>query len=78
MELSLTVVGRAAAAIPSVWGEQDHNQAYELGELGEGVTQYSVDAFELSLAGRAILSYLKAGGLTHHSLSFHFCYTRNC
>ncbi|KAF8257392.1 hypothetical protein EI94DRAFT_1791826 [Lactarius quietus] len=58
------LVGAAAAVMPSAWsGEQDaqsHDQAFE---LGEGVSQYDVDAFGISLAGRAILSYLNAGGI---------------
>lgn len=56
-------VGTAAAVIPAAWtGDKDHDQAYE---LGEGVSQYDVDAFGISLAGRAILSYLKDGGQAH-------------
>ena len=38
---------------------EEYDQAYE---LGEGVTQYDVDAFGISLAGRAILAYLRDGG----------------
>ncbi|KAF8257490.1 hypothetical protein EI94DRAFT_1708952 [Lactarius quietus] len=57
------IVDAAAAVIPSAWGgpqeAQEHDQAFE---LGEGVSQYDVDAFGISLAGQAILSYLKDGG----------------
>ena len=54
------MVGAAAATIPISWHDgSNHDQAYE---LGEGVSQYDVDAFGISLAGRAILSYLNAGG----------------
>ncbi|KAF8259982.1 hypothetical protein EI94DRAFT_1812359 [Lactarius quietus] len=57
------IVGATATVIPSAWGgpqeAQEHDQAFE---LGEGVSQYDVDAFGISLAGRAILSYLKDGG----------------
>lgn len=35
-------------------------------ELGEGISQYDVDAFGISLAGRCILSYLRAGGQARH------------
>lgn len=38
---------------------KDHDQAYE---LGEGVSQFDVDAFGISLAGRAIRFYLNDGG----------------
>ena len=52
------MVGAAAAVIPVAWHDtNNHDQAYE---LGEGVSQYDVDAFGISLAGRAILSYLRA------------------
>ena len=54
------IVGAAAATLPIGWrGQEVYDQAYE---LGEGVTQYDVDAFGISLAGRAILAYLKGGG----------------
>ena len=38
---------------------EEYDQAYE---LGEGVTQYDVDAFGISLAGRTILAYLRDRG----------------
>lgn len=53
-------VGAAAAVMPRAWREDvDADQAFE---LGEGITQYDVDAFGISLAGRCILCYLRAGG----------------
>ena len=43
------MVGAAAAVIPIAWREgSNYDQAYE---LGEGVSQYDVDAFGISLAG---------------------------
>ena len=53
-------VGAAAAVIPSAWPmTKDHDQAYE---LGEGISQFDIDAFGISLAARAIRSYLSDGG----------------
>ena len=52
-----------AAVMPIGWRlrecREEYDQAYE---LDEGVTQYDVDAFGISLAGRAILAYLRDGG----------------
>jgi hypothetical protein len=54
------MVGAAAAVIPIAWRERgSYDQAYE---LGESVSQYDVDAFGISLAGRAILAYLRDDG----------------
>ena len=42
-------VGAAAAVIPITWREGgNYNQAYE---LGEGVSQYDVNTFSISLTG---------------------------
>jgi hypothetical protein len=41
----------------------DADQAFE---LGEGITQYDVDAFGISLAGRSVLRYLRAGKQARH------------
>ena len=58
------IVGAAAASIPSAWkGVHDHDQAFE---LGEGVSQFDVDAFGISLAARAIHSYLNDDGPARH------------
>ncbi|KAN0132201.1 hypothetical protein V8E53_009967 [Lactarius tabidus] len=58
------MVGAAAAVIPMAWHETSHHdQAYK---LREGVSQYNIDTFGISLAGRAILSYLEAEGTACH------------
>jgi hypothetical protein len=54
------MVGAAAAVMPCARkGQMNPDQVLE---LGEGISQYDVDAFGISLAGRCILSYLRAGG----------------
>ena len=56
-------VGAAAAVMPIGWRVRERHEVYDQAyELGEGVTQYDVDAFRISLAGRAILAYLRDGG----------------
>ncbi|KAF8270737.1 hypothetical protein EI94DRAFT_1797833 [Lactarius quietus] len=58
------MMGAAAAVIPRAWGgEEDHDQAFE---LGIGVSQYDADAFGVSLASHAIRSYLNSGGEACH------------
>ena len=53
-------VGAAAAVMPARGTMTHHrDQAFE---LVEGVNEYDVDAFGISLAGRCILSYIRAGG----------------
>ena len=55
-----TTVGTAAAVMSYAWHDHHHHdQAFE---LGEGATEYDIDLFGISLAGRCILSYLRAGG----------------
>ena len=61
--------GRPLPVIPITWREGgDYDPAYK---LGEGVSQYNVDAFGISLVGRAILAYLKGGGRWTRSLLRH-------
>ena len=53
-------VGAAAAVMPARGTMTHHrDQAFE---LVEGVNEYDVDAFGISLAGRCILSYIRVGG----------------
>ncbi|KAF8264020.1 hypothetical protein EI94DRAFT_1703550 [Lactarius quietus] len=53
-------MGAAAAVIPCAWGRTREGQGYDQAyKLGEGVSQYDVDAFGISLDSQAILSYLK-------------------
>jgi len=59
-------MGGAAATIAESRAVQGHHQAYE---LGEGVNGYDVNGFGLSLAGRAALLYLRAGGWPADSCS---------
>ena len=57
------MVGAAAAVMPRAWREDvDADQPFE---LGEGVTQYDVDAFGISLAGPTLPNTtlgLRSGG----------------